>query len=132
MWATCRFHIAPKVYISWLPFFFMVEPDLEESLQRLRQSLARIKALVAWEQLKHGEAGPNRIAPFQMQDPTHEDLRNEYAFLLAAIMNTHSIINDHSSSIAQTVRTDFRCQLAEIERQLRGLQLYRRFGGPGG
>jgi len=108
----------------------MVEADWEGSLQGLRQSLGRVKALAAWEQLKSSEATPRTIATFQMHDPTDEDLRNEYAFLLNAIMNTHTIINDHASSISQTVHADIRRQLADIQRQLYGHQLHHRFGGP--
>ena len=109
-----------------------MEPDLQEQLQRLQESLERIKALLAWERLKRCEAELGGIAVFQMHDTTPEDLKNEYALLMSAFLNINSILNDHSAGISQTSRCDIKRQLAEIEGQVKGLGLHRRFAAPGG
>jgi DNA-binding transcriptional MerR regulator len=108
-----------------------MEQDFHEQLRHLRESLKRIKALLAWERLKCCEAGSYRTSMFQMHDPTREDLKNEYALLMSALLNINSIINDHSAAISQTVHNDIQRQLAEIEGQISELGLQRRFAAPG-
>ena len=109
-----------------------MEPDLQKQLRHLQESLKRIKALLAWEQLKHCEAGSYRTSVFQIHDPTHEDLKNEYSLLMSALLNINSTLNDHSAEISQTIYNDLQCQLAQIEGQVNGLGLHRRFAAPGG
>ncbi len=108
----------------------MDKVDFQDNFTRLREGLERTKALLAWERLKQSEASSSRIDTFQMHDRTQENLRNEYTFLLTALMNTRTILDDHTSSTSQAVRADLRTQLAVIQRQLHGLGLGRRFGGP--
>jgi hypothetical protein len=58
----------------------MTERDLEKRLQKLRASLGRIKALLAWERLKRAENNASRPWAFQMPDSTPEELKDEYSF----------------------------------------------------
>ena len=108
----------------------MVEPDIEESLLRLCQSLERIKALVAWEQLKHGETRPSRISVFRMRDSTEGELQNEYSFFIATLSAIRSVLNDRSFCISEAVREDIGRQLADIEQEVYALDTFLRLGGP--
>ena len=108
----------------------MIEPDLQERLQRLQESLRRIKALLAWERLKRREDQSHGISSFRMGDCTAADLRNEYSLLLASLLQMYSLLNHRASIVAQSIREDVFQRLAEIEWQLYRLQLHRRFGGP--
>ena len=108
-----------------------MEPDLQKQLRHLQESLKRIKALLAWEELKCYEAELGRMAVFQMHDPTREDLKNEYSLLMSALLNINSTLNDHSAGISQAGRNDLQWQLAEIEGQVNKLGLHRRFAAPG-
>ena len=108
-----------------------MERDIQEQLRHLQESLNRIKALLAWERLKSYEAELGGIAVFQMHDPTHEDLKNEYSLLMSTLLNMNSILNDHSAGISQTDRHDIWRQLAEIKGQVNALGLHWRFAAPG-
>jgi hypothetical protein len=104
----------------------MTELEIERRLQNLRESCGRIKALLAWEQLKRGEANARRPWAFQMSDSTPEELKNEYSFFLALRLNTDAVLED-SSSISEAVRQDAKRQLAELDGQVHVLHLERRF-----
>ena len=121
-----------NIYIAQPPLIYIMEPDLQEKLHRLQESLRRIKALLAWERLKRCESGFGGTSLFQMHDPTQEDLRNEYDFFVTILLEMHSILKNHSTIISQTGRDDVWPQLADVERQVYWLGLHRRFAGPGG
>lgn len=122
----------PKIYIAWPPVTYMIEPDQQDRLQYLQKSLRRIKALLAWEQLKRREDQSHGISSFRMGDSTAEDLRSEYSLLLTGLLQMYSLLNHRSSIVAQSIREDIFQRLAEIEWHLYRLQLHRRFGGPRG
>ena len=105
----------------------MTELDIERRLQNLRESLGRIKALLAWERLKRSEADSGQPWVFQIHDSTAEELKNEYAFFVAALLNLYSVLNDRSFPIPKAVRRDVERQLADLEWQVDVLQLDRRF-----
>ncbi len=108
----------------------MIELDLQERLQRLQERLRRIRALLAWERLKHQEEQSNGISAFRMHDSTAADLRSEYSVLLTGLLQMYSLLNHRFSIVAQSIREDILQRLARIEWQLYRLQLHRRFGGP--
>ena len=89
--------------------------------------MRHIKSLLAWEQLKQAEARPSQPPAFQINDPTEEDLRNEYSFFLSTLVQMHSILHDGSLSIPDTECQNIKGQLVKIERQVRGLNLHQRF-----
>lgn len=121
----------PKIYIAWPPITSMIEPDLQDRLQRLQKSLRRIRALLAWERLKRREDQSNGISAFRTHDSTVADLRSEYSLLLTGLLQMYCLLNHRASIVAQSIREDIFQHLAEIEWQLYLLQLHRRFGGPG-
>jgi len=104
----------------------MAEADLEAGLQSLRQSLRQIKALLAWQDLKHSQGQPDQPPGFRMADSVEADLRNEYSFFLATSMQIRSILNDGSYAIPEEKRQRIKIQLARIEQQLCRLDLNRR------
>jgi len=108
-----------------------MEPEIQEQLRHLQENLKRIKALLAWERLKCNEAGSGGITMFQLHDPTREDLKNEYSLLMSSLLNMNSTLNDHSAEISHAGRNDIQWQLEEIEEQVNGLGLHRRFAAPG-
>lgn len=109
-----------------------MEPDPQEKLQHLKESLKRIKALLAWEQLKCSETKQGRTILFQMRDSPDEDLRNEYDFFVNSSLALHSILKDQSTILTEAAKDTIWQQLAEVEGQVYWLELHRRFAGPGG
>jgi hypothetical protein len=105
----------------------MTELDVDRRLRNLRESCGRIKALLAWERLKRGEANASRPWAFQMSDATADELRNEYSFFLAMLLNTYAVLDDRSSSIPPALRQDVERQLAVLDWQVSVLHLERRF-----
>jgi len=104
----------------------MTELEIERRLRNLRESGGRIKALLAWEQLKCGEANARRPWAFQLPDSTPEEMKNEYSFFLALRRNTEAVLED-SSSISKAVRQNAKRQLAKLDGQVHVLHLERRF-----
>jgi hypothetical protein len=101
--------------------------QLEAGLRSLRNSLAEIKAFLAWEQLKQAETRPGTPPAFRICDPTENELRNEYSLFLSTSVQMHSILKDDSLTISETKRQDINRQLTTIERQFHGLNLHQRF-----
>jgi hypothetical protein len=60
----------------------MRKPDPQILLGDMRNSLDRIKALTAWQQLKQSEQYPHQPPAFMMYDTTDTDLNNEYSRIL--------------------------------------------------
>jgi hypothetical protein len=105
----------------------MTELDVDRRLRNLRESFGRIKALLAWERLKRGAANASRPWAFQLPDSTPEELKNEYSFFLAMLLNTYAVLDDSSFSISEAVCQDVERQLADLEWQVSVLHLERRF-----
>jgi len=103
----------------------MTELDVDRRLRNLRESFGRIKALLAWERLKRREDSVSRPWAFPMPDSTPEELKNEYSFFLAMLLNTYAVLDD--SSIPQALRQDVKRQLAVLDWQVHVLHLDRRF-----
>jgi hypothetical protein len=103
----------------------MAEPDVDRRLQNLRDSFGRIKALLAWERLKRAETNASRPWIFPMPDCTPEELKDEYSFFMALLLNTYAVLND--ASIPQARRQSFEQQLADLDWQVHVLHLERRF-----
>jgi hypothetical protein len=102
----------------------MTEPDVNAGLRNLRQSLAQMKALLAWEQLKQSEARPSEPPVFQVYDPTETDLRNEYSFFLSTSIQIHTILNERYACIPAPAREAVRRTLAKLEQQVYQLNLH--------
>jgi hypothetical protein len=103
----------------------MTELDMDRRLQSLRESFRRIKSLLAWERLKRAETNVSRPWAFQMPDSTSGELKDEYSFFLALLLNTYAVLED--APVPQAQRQDVERQLADLDWQVSVLHLERRF-----
>jgi len=105
----------------------MAEPDLEAGLRSLRNSLEKMKTLLAWRELKQSELTPGHTPGFTLlQDSVGTDLRNEYSFFLFTSMQMHSVLNNSDAGLSNVRRQQVKQQLAKIESQLHRLNLQKR------
>jgi len=100
--------------------------DLQAGLRNLSESLRRMKALLAWGQLKQQETRPGEPPSFQIYDPTATDLRSEYSHFLSTSIQTRGALREHGASIPAPEREALRRRLAELEREAHQLSLCRR------
>jgi len=87
-----------------------------------------MKDLLAWASLKRAEARPGLPPPFQIQDPTETDLRNEYSFFLFTSVQIHALLDQGDASTSEAAREAIRKTLAQLEQQVYQLDLHRRDG----
>jgi hypothetical protein len=105
----------------------MAEPNLETGLRSLRNSLEKMKTLLAWQELKQSELTPDHTPGFTLlQDSVGTDLRNEYSFFLFTAMQIHTVLNDNTVDLSNIQRQQIKQQLAKIESQLYSLNLQKR------
>jgi hypothetical protein len=109
----------------------MVDADLEVGLRSLRQSLRRIKALLAWQDLKQAEAKPGLPPAFRITDSIDADLKNEYSFFLFTAVEMRGLLSDSTAlNVSEEKREHFKKQLLRIDNQLRSLDIPARFYPP--
>jgi hypothetical protein len=105
----------------------MAEPNLEAGLRSLRNSLEKMKTLLAWQELKQSELTPDHTPGFTLlQDSVGTDLRNEYSFFLFTSMQMHGVLNNSDAGLSNVRRQQVKQRLAKIESQLYSLNLQRR------
>lgn len=100
--------------------------DLQAGVRSLNESLRRMKALLAWSQLKQQEAKPGEPPSFQVYDPTATDLRNEYSHFLSTSIQIRGALCERSASIPVPVGETLQKKLAMLEREAHQLNLHRR------
>ncbi len=105
----------------------MVEPDVNATLCRLRQSAMQIRDFLAWEQLKQSEQRLDTPPAFQLYDPTASQLRNAFSFFVARAVDLHAVLNDPSPRISKAALESVRRQLARIETEVHALGLEQKF-----
>ena len=105
----------------------MEATNIEAALDNLRDSLDKLKALLAWEQLKKAEARSDVPPAFRISDRTEDELRDEYSLFLSVSVQIHSVLHDGSLRIPEAKRQRIGRQLAQIEQQVRDLSLHERF-----
>jgi hypothetical protein len=97
--------------------------DPKTLLSTLDNSLAKIKTLLAWLQLKRLEVRVDQPPAFVMYDPTPVDLRNELLFFMLVSQQLRDIVNDKTSHLSTGKRNQIRLALAELERNLDSLDI---------
>ncbi len=105
----------------------MEDIDLEAGLRSLRESLRKIKTLLAWEHLKQSEARPGWPPSFTFNDFLETDLRNEYSFFLSMSVQMHSIFNAKSLAMQDPEHQNIKKHLSKIELEAYCLNLNKRF-----
>jgi hypothetical protein len=109
-------------------FYPMEIPSIPEQLARLQETLAKIKTLLAWEQLKQSEARPGDPPGGLVPDSLAEDLKNHYSSFLYASIQTHCLIsNTESDFLPPELRRQHVNHLRCLEAEFRGLNLSERF-----
>jgi hypothetical protein len=105
----------------------MRKPNHETMLGDMRNSLDRIKALTAWQQLKQSEQYPGRPPAFVMYDPTHTDLNNEYSRLVATCSQLQTFFNASKVPTITIGRT--RREYLRLKQELNALNVPARIKG---
>ena len=104
----------------------MEHTDLQVGLRDLSESLRRMRALLAWSQLKQHEARPGQPPSYQIFDPTTTDLRNEYSHFLSTSSQIRGALREPNASIPAPEREALHRRLAELEREAHQLNLHYR------
>jgi len=107
----------------------MEHTDLQVGLRDLSESLRRMRALLAWSQLKQQEARPGEPPSFQIYDPTATDLGNEYSLFLSTSIQIRNALREHRASISEPAREMLRKKLAMLEQEAHQLNVCRRWPG---
>jgi len=109
----------------------MAAVETAQMLHKLQNSFKKIKALLAWRQLKLAESQPGLPPSFVIDDRVEEDLRNEYSRFTAILADFRSILNNTHTFIPTDRRRYLRHRLWELESQVRGLEVSGRFNFAG-
>ena len=106
----------------------MEDRNIAEDLQKLQDTLDEIKALLAWEKLKHSEVRPGQPPGFTLYDPVEKDISEQYSQFLALDVRIHAVLNNPESfAITPAQSESFSQRLNEIEDQFNQLGLFERF-----
>jgi hypothetical protein len=97
--------------------------DPENLLYSLQKSLAKIKALLAWLQLKQFETRSDQPPAFVMYDPTPVDLRNELLLFTLASQELRDMVNDKASHLNANKRDQVKQGLNELEQNFESIDI---------
>ena len=93
-------------------------------LESLSESLQKIKALLAWAELKRSETRHDPPPSFRLDDHLSTELRNEYGFFIKTAMDIHEFLNSKSMRhVSKGKRQLWRRELMQLETELRQLDL---------
>jgi hypothetical protein len=107
----------------------MTETELDAALKRLQTCVQELAGLLAWEQLQRDEARPGQPPGFRIKDPVETDLRNQYSRFLLDSAKMHHLLSEGTLRIPKAKHHRMMWQLGELERQVHGMNLGRRFTG---
>ena len=98
------------------------------ALQQLENTLAELKSLLAWEELKQAEARPGDPPGFIIADTVQEDIKNTYSCFLARHLELkHAVFHLNDKELSLRKKQTFQRKLANLEKQFRQLNLTQRF-----
>jgi hypothetical protein len=98
--------------------------DCKRGLQDLFESLNRIRALRAWEDLKRSERRPGDPPTLSSDSSLLVDLRNEYGFFIKTAMDIRQVLaGSPSRNSPEDKRRLWRQQLLSIETEVRQMNL---------
>ena len=103
------------------------DTEPEFLLENLKQSLTRLKTLLAWQQLKESEQNPNQPPAFMMYDPTKIDLRNEYSRFESINVQLQEVFTSSKVPTIIIVRT--RREYLRIKQELNILKIPEKLKG---
>lgn len=106
----------------------MPEIHIEQPLENLKQSLKKIKTLLAWEQLRLAETAPAALPQLNQSHSEEKDLRNQYTYFLATSFDLGcDLASTNPIGLPPDLLQSYRQQLMQLEGEFRALQLNRRF-----
>ena len=106
----------------------MTEVDIDNRLTGLGETLEKIKALLAWEQLKQDEARLGDPPAFIQQESIHTDLRHLYSVFLMQATEMRSLLDDQCRFILSAEqRGEYRRHFEQLDSDLKRLDLPARF-----
>ena len=96
----------------------MAEAGLEAGLQRLKQLLEQMKALLAWQKLKLIEATQRPIMNIRFNDTTNMDLMDRYSSFLTVSTQIHRILDKNNAKISKAEQGRIKSELLAMEYQV--------------
>lgn len=96
----------------------MAEAGLEAGLQRLKQLLEQMKALLAWQKLKLIEATQRPIMNIRFNDTTYIDLMDRYTSFLTVSTQIHHILDENNAKISKAEQSRIKSKLLTMEYQV--------------
>ena len=97
--------------------------DPEKLLYNLQKSLAKIKVLLTWLQLKQFETRSDHPPAFEMSELTQAGLRNELLFFTLASQELRDMINDKTISLEADKRKQIKQELTELEKKFENIDI---------
>jgi len=96
----------------------MAEAELEAGLKRLKQLLEQMKALLAWQRFKIGEAKQRPIMNIRFNDTTYIDLMDRYTSFLAVSTQIHRILDENNAKISKAEQSRIKSKLLTMKYQV--------------
>lgn len=93
----------------------MKEVDLKAELKTLRQILQEMKALLAWQQLKHSEVRQISISGIRFFDTTNADMLDKYSSFLSISLQIHHILDEGKTKITKDEQSRVKSELVTME-----------------
>jgi len=105
----------------------MEQNTVNNMLKDLKSCLKKIKASLAWEQLKNEEKSSHLTSGSLLEDSTIQELRNSYSQFLTLSLQIHRQLADPSSILGKQQKEQYRKQLQRMEAEVRTRHLPERF-----
>ena len=104
----------------------MTEADIDDRLEAMAELLEKVKALLAWDQLKKEEQRPD--CPTYLSDPIDKDLRHFYGAFQMQALELRNLIDDRCYFIfSEDQREDHHRRFQQLDREMKKLELPVRF-----
>lgn len=100
---------------------------MRAGLRGLRNSLDKMRSLLAWDQLRQSEMQNTQSVVTVMADPTEGDLRNEYSSFLFSLAQVRNLLHSGAAVLPSKVCEEIKLQLGKLYHELRRLNLEQRF-----
>lgn len=97
---------------------------MEAGLRGLSESVRRVKALLAWQELERSESRPGQPPSFSIDSHVEEDLRNQYSFFVKMALDLDEFLNQEEPGTRdeeQRQRQRWKERLSRLEEEVRKL-----------
>jgi len=102
----------------------MEKVNVEAGLRGLCESVRRIRALLAWQELEETEKKPGQPPSFRIDSHVEEDLRNEYGFFVKVALDLAEFLEQtrpETGAEEQRQRRRWKERLSRLEEEVRKL-----------